>query len=214
MMVHRNPALAAAIALALGLGLSACGGQPANRTLYSVKQPVVETSTYALDLVAGAGGLPGIEQRRLAEWFEALELGYGDRIALHGNAPSDAVRKDVAAIAGSRGLLLSDATPVTPSAIAPGSVRVAITRSHAHVPGCPDWSDRFGGTLGNRAGANYGCATNGNIAAMMADPAHLIEGVKGTGETVVMTSNKAIESYREQSTTGAGGLRQVDTSGD
>jgi pilus assembly protein CpaD len=39
---------------------------------------------------------------------------------------------------------------------------------------------------------------NGNLAAMVANPEHLIKGAEGTGETVVMSSNKAIQSYRDQ----------------
>ena len=41
---------------------------------------------------------------------------------------------------------------------------------------------------------------------MVADPEDLITGQKGTGETVVTTSTKAIASYREQAPTGDGGL--------
>jgi pilus assembly protein CpaD len=48
----------------------------------------------------------------------------------------------------------------------------------------------------------FGCAINSNFAAMVADPEHLLHGAEGTGETVVMSSTKAIESYREQAPTG------------
>jgi len=214
MMPHRNRAFAAAIALSLGLALSACGSATtattANRSLNSVHQPVVETSTYALDLAAGNGGLPLPEQHRLAGWFEAMEIGHGDRIAIDGLGLGDAVRADIAAIAGHRGVLLSDAAPITAGGIAAGSVRVTITRSTAHVPGCASWNDR----PGSGTSASYGCATNSNLAAMVADPRHLLEGAGDTGATAVMTSTKAIKTYREQPTTGAGGLPQVNTSED
>jgi pilus assembly protein CpaD len=41
---------------------------------------------------------------------------------------------------------------------------------------------------------------------MVANPEDLITGQKGTGETVVTTSTKAIQSYRSQAPTGEGGL--------
>ena len=214
MMHHRNPAFAAAIALTLGLGLSACGNfnkDTANRSLYSVHQPVVETSSFALDLAAGSGGLPMPEQRRLADWVEALDAGAGDRLAIDGLVLSDAVRADVSAIIGRRGLVLSDAAPVTTGGIAPGAVRVTLTRAKAHVPGCPEWGERRG-TPGSTTSTNYGCAVNGNLAAMIADPQHLLEGAKDTGNTVVMTSNKAIEAYRGETNTGVGGLPALATS--
>ncbi len=212
MMPYRKPAFAAAIALSLTLGLSACGGATtmANRSLNSVHQPIVGTSTYALDLTAGSAGMPLAEQRRLADWLETMDVGYGDRLSVESASSNDAVRAEIAAIAARRGLLLSDATPFTPAAIAPGSVRVTLTRSRAQVQGCPDWTGR----PGSGTSANYGCATNSNLAAMVADPQHLLKGAQGTGETVVMTSNKAIATYREQPTTGAGGLAQTQTTED
>jgi len=211
-MLYRNPAIATTIALSLGLGLAACGGATttmANRSLNSVNQPVVETRTYVLDLsTVGNGGLAATEQRRLADWFKVMEVGFGDRIAIDGLQPSEALRADVAGIASRHGLLLSDAAPVTAGAIPPRLVRVTVTRSSAHVPGCPQWGDR----PGSATSANYGCAINGNLAAMVADPRDLLEGAKAPSNTVAMTSNKAIATYREQPTTGTGRLAQLGTS--
>jgi len=211
MPIRSKSAAAVAIALSLGVSLSACADHPNNRTLYSVKQPVVERANYTIDLAAGAGGLVVTEQQRLAAWFETMDLRYGDRIAIDGALASDAVREDIAAIAGRHGLLLSDGAPVTQGYVDPGNVRVVVTRSRAHVPGCPDWSDRYGGTLGNNTSDDYGCAVNTNIAAMVADPEHLLHGAEGTGETVVMSSTKAIETYRAQEPTGKAGLPEVSS---
>ena len=211
MPIRSNSALHAALALSLGLGLSACGDTPQNSSLYSVKQPVVERSNFTLDLAAGAGGLTIPEQQRLAEWFETMNLRYGDRVAIDGALGSDAVREDVAAIASRQGLLLSEGAPVTNGFVEPGMVRVVVTRSRAHVPGCPDWSEQFASNMENATADGYGCAINGNLAAMVADPEHLLHGAEGTGETVVMSSTKAIASYREAEPTGKGGLNEVSS---
>ena len=211
MSLRSKRAVTAAIALSLGLALSACGDTPNNRTLYSVKQPVVERSNFTLDLAGGAGGLSIPERQRLAQWFESMDLGYGDRVALDGAAANEAVRGDIAAIAGRHGLLLADGAPVTTGVVEPGTVRVVVTRSRAHVPGCPDWTDQLASQLDNRTSDNFGCAINSNLAAMVADPEHLLKGAEGTGETVVMSSTKAIETYREQKPTGAGGLPAVSS---
>jgi pilus assembly protein CpaD len=209
MPIRSNSAIAAA--LALSLGLTACGDMPNNRTLYSVKQPVVERHNYALDVNAGSGGLPVPEQQRLAEWFESMNLGYGDRVAIDGAIGSDAVRTDVAAIAARRGLLLSEGAPITEGYVDPGKVRIVVTRTRAHVPGCPDWSDKLSTSVNNDTADGFGCAVNSNLAAMVADPEHLLHGAQGTGETVVMSSTKAIETYREQDPTGKGGLPQISS---
>ena len=212
MTLRNNKPVAAAIALSLGLALGACSqGAVSNNTLSSVKQPVVERNNYTLDLAAGAGGLTVPEQQRLADWFESMNLRYGDRISLDTAIPSDAVRADVAAIAARHGLLLSDGAPVTAGFVEPGLVRVVVTRSRAYVPGCPDWSDNRGDNLLNETSDGFGCAINSNFAAMIADPEHLLHGAEGTGETVVMSSTKAIATYRAQEPTGKGGLPEVSS---
>tara|TARA_A100001391_G_scaffold66729_3_gene42489 strand:- start:80975 stop:81625 length:651 start_codon:yes stop_codon:yes gene_type:complete len=211
----RNRAATTVLALSLALGLGACSTSEAakNGTLYSVHQPVVERNNYTLDLATNAGGLPISEQQRLADWFEAMDIGYGDRIGLDAAVDNPAVREDVAAIASRHSLLLSEGAPVTEGFIDPGKVRIVITRSHAYVPDCPDWSDQSGTTLGNNTSPNFGCAVNSNLAAMIADPEHLLEGARGTGETTVMTSTRAIQSYREQAPTASDGVSAVASTG-
>jgi pilus assembly protein CpaD len=213
-MSYRNTIAArAAIALSLGLALSGCmGGAATNQMLESIHQPVVERQNYTLDLTSGPGGLSLPEQRRLAGWFEAMDLRYGDRIALDDPLASGATRGAVEAVAARYGMLLSEQAPVTPGYVNAGSVRVIVTRTVATVPGCPDWSAKSDTNLKNATSSNYGCASNANLAAMVADPEHLLKGDKGTGETVVMTSTKAIDSYREAKPTGEGGLKENATS--
>jgi pilus assembly protein CpaD len=211
MPLRSNFALGATVALSLGLGLAGCGDLPNNTSVYSVKQPVVARSDYTLDVNAGAGGLPVPDQQQLAEWFETLNLRYGDRVAIDGALPNDAVREDVSSIAARHGLLLSEGAPLTEGFVEPGKVRVVVTRSRAYVPDCPDWTDQSDATLDNSTADGYGCAVNSNIAAMVANPQHLLRGEDGTGETVIMTSNKAIESYRSTEPSGEGGLPAVSS---
>ena len=200
----------AACALAFATVLAGCSSSvPGNNSLYSVHQPVVERSIHTLDLAIAGDSLPPGEQRRLADWFAALDLGYGDRVAVDDALRSHQVRAQVSALAARHGVLLSGAAPQTPGSLDPGNVRVVVGRSTAHVPGCPDWSDKSASTLGNTTSPGFGCAVNSNFAAMVADPEHLLHGATGTGETVVMSSSKAIASWRDQVPTGAGGLPEV-----
>lgn len=212
----RNPIkkpVATAIVISLGLSLAGClgGATSENRSLDSVRQPVVERNNYSIDLVTGAGGLSVPEQKRLADWFDAMDLRYGDRIFVDDPLGSGATRDAIAAIAGRYGLLVSPGAPVTAGYVEAGTARVIVTRSSAHVPGCPDWSDTFASNLGNKTNNGFGCAVNSNLAAMVADPEHLIEGAKGTGETVVMSSSKAIDTYRKAEPTGTQGLTENKT---
>lgn len=204
-----------AIALSLGLGLGACASGPAetNTSLNSVNQPVVQRSNYTLDLMASSGGLTVPEQARLADWFEVLDLGYGDRISIDDPLASAAVREDVAAIASRFGLLIGEGSPVTVGFVDPGNVRVVVTRSTAHVPNCPNWSGNSNGNLGNQTSANFGCTINSNLAAMIADPEHLLNGAEATGDSLLLNSNKAVDAYRESAPSGAGGLPAVSSTG-
>jgi pilus assembly protein CpaD len=212
----KNSILAApgtALALSLGLALAGCNSIPTNRQLESIHQPVVERTNYTLDVTTGPGGLSLPEQRRLAGWFEAMDLRYGDRISIDDPLASPATRSAIAAVASRYSLLLSDDAPVTPGYVNAGTARVIVTRSLARVPGCPDWSTTSDSNPLNATSSSYGCAVNGNLAAMVANPEHLVKGAEGTGETVVMTSTKAIETYRSKAPSGAGELKVSSTAG-
>ncbi len=203
----------AVIALPLLLTLAGCGGIPSNRSLESVHQPVVSRTNYVLDVMAGPNGLSPAEARRLAGWFDAMDLRYGDRIAIDDPLQSGNARASVETVASRWGLLVSDDAPVTPGPINAGTVRVIVTRSIATVPGCPDWSANSDNNFRNGTGPNYGCATNSNLASMVANPEHLLHGAGATGGTVVMSSTKAIDSYRTAPPTGAKGLKESTTQG-
>lgn len=206
-------AFGAAIAISLGTLLSGCGGMPSNQQLESVHQPVVSRTNYTFDVTTNAGGLSLPEARRLAGWFEAMDLRYGDRIAIDDPLASAETLAAVEAVASRFGLLVSDAAPVTPGTISAGTARIVVTRTSAAVPGCPDWSAKSDTNLRNATSSNYGCASNANLAAMVADPEHLLKGATGAGRTAVMSSNKAIDAYREAKPTGEGGLKQNSTQG-
>ncbi len=203
---------AGSLALSLGLALSACGGFPTeNKSLYSARQPVVERTNFTLDVQTGGQGLPVAEQQRIAGWFDAMALGYGDRISLDDPTANPAVSEDLAALAERHGLLVSDGSPVTAGYVAPGQARIVITRSTASVPDCPNWSANAEGNEYNATYPGYGCAVNGNLAAMVANPEDLISGQAGTGETIVTTSTKAIKAYRDKEPTGTGDLAEVSS---
>ncbi|MCB2074811.1 MAG: CpaD family pilus assembly protein [Novosphingobium sp.] len=211
---RKAPRLAGtALALSLGLALAGCGGMPSNTSLYSVHQPVVERTNYTFDVTTGPGGLTYPEQQRLSGWFEAMDLRYGDRVSIDDPLDSGATRASVEALAGRYGLMVSEDAPVTPGNVNAGSARIVISRSKATVPGCPDWSAKSAANPRNATSSNYGCAVNSNLASMVADPEHLVQGARGHSDTIVMSSTKAIDSYREQAPSGTKGLNKTETSG-
>ena len=120
---------------------------------------------------------------------------------------SAVTRAAVEAVASRHGILIGDSAPVTAGYVNAGTARVVVSRLTAEVPGCPAWKEKTDANLSNGTFSGYGCATNGNLAAMVADKEHLIRGATGTGQTVIMSSTKAIDSYRSAKPTGDGGLK-------
>jgi pilus assembly protein CpaD len=207
----------AVLAIALGSGLSACATEAnspeLNRSLYSVNQPVIERSNMTFDVATNSGGIAVNEQQRLAGWFEAMDLRHGDRVSIDDPTRNVATRETVEQLAGRFGVLVADGAPLTEQFIQPGKARIVITRSTASVPNCPNWNSKSDINYSNSSHTNYGCSINSNLAAMVANPEDLVSGQKGTGETIVSTSTKAIQSYRDQEPTGAGGLAGDSTQG-
>ncbi|MBV8686067.1 MAG: pilus assembly protein CpaD [Alphaproteobacteria bacterium] len=180
-----------------------------NRSLYSINQPVVQRTDFVLDLSAASGNLSVLERGRLRAWFASLDLGYGDRIFVDEPYGPGGGTADVARVAGEFGLLVSDGVPVTVGPVDPRSVRVIVSRSTASVPGCPNWR----GASVNTTSANYGCATNSNLAAMIADPSDLVLGQAGSLSVDSNAATKAIKVYRETPPSGSKGLTQTSAGG-
>lgn len=200
-------------AVALGLALAGCG--PVNRGLDSVNQPVVSRTDYVLDVAAGGAGLAAGEEQRLSGWFDSLRLGYGDRISI--DDPSsyghDGGREAIARIVGRHGMLLSRDVPVTAGSPARDQVRVIVSRSSAAVSNCSNWSRLSQPEFASSTMSNYGCATNLNHAAMIANPEDLVRGQSADGSGDALSTVKAVQVYRQSDPTGKGGLKSESAGG-
>jgi pilus assembly protein CpaD len=196
--------------IGLALALSACG--TVNRGLESVHQPVVQRTDYVIDLASSGDRLAQGERDRLDGWFRSIDLAYGDRISIDDPSGAVGVRSDVDSLLARRGMASVAGAPVTPGTIPAGSVRVVVSRATASVPGCPDWSRPSTPDFVGSTTSNYGCASNSALAAMVADPADLIQGREAGAATDPATSSKAIRVYRETAPTGTKGLKSETTS--
>jgi pilus assembly protein CpaD len=181
---------------------------PENWTLYSRNQPVVQRTDYVLELANPGPGLPVSERARLRAWFTSLGLGYGDRVSVDSVYGDDPARADVARVAAEYGLLLSVGAPPVAGRPEPGAVRIIVSRSVAHVPGCPFADEHQGPTA---TSLNYGCSVNSNLAAMIADPNDLVLGQAGSAAGDPSTAAKAIKTYRDAKPTGSAGLANASS---
>lgn len=204
-----------AAALPLLAALAACqSAGEVNRGMDSVHQPVVSRTDYVFDLRPdGVGELSQYEMGRLDGWFSSIGLGYGDRVAIDDPYGSPGIRRSVARMLDPYGLLLADTAPVTAGSGQAGTVRVVVSRSTASVPDCPDWRSTQEGNPNGTTSANYGCAVNSNLAAMIANPQDLVLGQPGSVSSAPTTATKAIKTYQDKANTGAGGLITLEAGG-
>jgi len=180
------------------------------RGLVAANQPVVTRSDYAMDLAAPDGSLPSSEEARLDGWFRGLGLGYGDNIYVDGDY-AGAARAEVARIAGRYGMMVSAGSPVTAGTVQPGTVRIVVSRTRASVPGCPNWGRPAAPDFDNQQMPSTGCAVNGNLTAMVADPQDLVYGREAGSVVDAATATKAVNSYRAAPPTGDKGLQDIST---
>ncbi|MDB5698795.1 MAG: pilus assembly protein CpaD, partial [Alphaproteobacteria bacterium] len=135
----------------------------------------------------------------------------GDRIAVEDQYAGAGAREEIARVAADYGLLLSNAAPITAGAVQPGLVRVVVSRMTASVPNCPNWRQSHLPGAPVSTASEYGCATNSNLAAMIADPNDLVLGHEGAVHGDPATAAKAIKQYRDAKLTGADGIQKVST---
>lgn len=186
------------------LTLGGCG--TLNRGVDTVYQPVVSRSDYAFDVQVTQRGLAPGEADRVAGWLASLRLRYGDHVALDNPNPyGDAAASQVAAIASRYGMAVDARAPVTTAPLPAGMARVVVTRTTATVPGCPDFSRNGATEFEGSTTSNFGCASQANMAAMVADPMDLVRGQPGTDTFDNRASGRAIDAYRKAVPTGGGG---------
>ena len=197
--------------IACGVSLTGCATD-AQRGLESVHQPVVSRTDYVFD-VAEPGGdrLSAGDADRLNGWFSSIKLRFGDRLSVDSPSGDRGARDAVSSVAAHYGLLVEERAPVTEGEIAPGNVRVIVSRMSATVPNCPEFNGPSDQHFSGAQSPNYGCAVNSNLAAMVADPHDLLAGREGSQSVDASTSTKAIKAYRTAPLTGAGGLKNEST---
>jgi pilus assembly protein CpaD len=79
-------------------------------------------------------------------------------------------------------------------------VRLSYIRYQAHAEACGDWSVNLSETSANKRSPNLGCATQHNLAAMVADPRDLVS-PKPLDSNDLQRRLTVLEKYRKGETT-------------
>lgn len=176
--------------VALVLGLSACGGfNGVDQAQYDVGRAhpisvLPDVATLNIDIPPGQPGLAAADRAAIADFAVAYrERGHGPlTVSTPSGSPNagsaTAVLSDVRDTLAERGVS-GDALAYTPYSASAGErsapLILSFKRFVARAGSCGDWSKSLTADYKNVPPPNLGCATQNNLAAMIADPADLLK---------------------------------------
>jgi pilus biogenesis lipoprotein CpaD len=213
--------LAAPVGTLLLLGLAACAALEPLPPPDPPKQLSLAPTTraHAVHFATDIDEPSAEERQRLQAFLDGLAPAARHEIRLAGHADdraSDAYNLDLSARRAAsvarliRGAGLTDALITTsafgeraPARAGTGEpvwsrnrrVEVAVEGWAVTLPGCPDWSRDVAHDPLNLPMSNLGCATLGNLARMIADPADLAQG-RRLGPADATREAEAVVRYR------------------
>ncbi|HUZ75043.1 MAG TPA: CpaD family pilus assembly lipoprotein [Stellaceae bacterium] len=173
------------VPLAFALALAGCATQPtpANipmsdgaKSLHVERVRVQLATAFA----PGRSNLSVAEAQRLETFLDQAGLRPDDKayIAVPASDPLEASRvRKLSALLAQRGIGIEKVAP-PPSGVSPNHVLLMVDRYVVTAPSCPDWSDSPATPHTNMPDSNFGCATQSNLALMVANPRDLVVGRK------------------------------------
>lgn len=133
-----------------------------------------QMQTYRLPYETSTEPDPVIERALSGIGWDYLENGAGT-IAVSAAPENAGAAERIAGELSALGVPRNRIAVVPPGkADAPGTVTIGYIRYRAVSPACGDWSENLAVDYNNRPSPNFGCATNHNIAAEIADPRDLV----------------------------------------
>jgi pilus assembly protein CpaD len=144
---------------------------------------------------ANSADLTPTEIKRIDDFLSRQQVGYGDSVEIRTPGDDPRVESRRASAVGER--LARAGIAFDRGRIAsPASLRIAVTRSVAIPPACPDWRKPDNdGDPSNTPMSNLGCANLRNLGLMIADPGELLVGrpsTMGAGQPLAA----GVERYR------------------
>lgn len=214
---NRASRILAAAGLIAVAALSSCAAPRDNLTTggipddYRQRHPIVVTEAeQSVDIpVATTDRRLTIAQRDLIRGFAANYISRASGpvylMSPQGSANAAAVsqvRSQVRAELASRGIATSKIVYASYAASGPGDaapIRLTFTGTTAVTAQCGQWPKDIGGGFDNQNYYNFGCATQNNLAAQIANPEDLIA-PRGMTPIDAARRNDAITEYRQYRT--------------
>jgi pilus assembly protein CpaD len=149
-----------------------------------------------VDFARGTRTVTASEVAGLSNFLKDNAVGEGDSVTVAGsNTASALTAARRAAVLAELNRLHIHAMPATVTAPVSNAVRVHVDHVVVTAPSCPDWSKAEADNPDNTTSSNFGCATETNLAAMVANPADLAKGrPSGTADGEALA--RGVELYR------------------
>ena len=203
-----------ALAIVAPLALTACFSKEGQyQGLSPMHRAEVSLTRFAHDMrVSTDGTVAKDEQERLFAFLNRVDVRYGDEVQLDPGQITDTgkTRDAVDAALYVYGLKVQPATIAIGAMPESGVVRVVVTRHLVKAPGCPDYSQPNTPNYQNATSSNFSCASRTNLAAQVANPADLVDGVPHRGP-VSGEPERAIDNFRTRELTGTQSLKSTST---
>lgn len=191
--------LLAAPMLASLLILGACSSNalddgPIVATSADLHRPVVTQEIARLDIAPPYNGVSAADAGPIAAFLrEHRAIGHGPLLISAPGGEGPAIADGVAAIANNMGLPAPEMALTAP--VAGAAYSLSFVRYVAQIEQCGLVWESLGQMPRSEAWTNFGCATNANLAAMIADPADLI-GPRVMGPADAQRGTTVLQSYR------------------
>lgn len=213
--MHTSKSLATGLLVALAFGLAGCGGfNGADQVQYDASRvhPISvspDVVTLNIDIPPGQPGLTVADRSAIAEFAASYrERGHGPlTVSTPSGSPNagsaTAVLGDVRDMLAERGVS-GDTLAYTPysasSADRSAPLVLSYKRYVAKASTCGDWSTSMTKDYKNLPMPNFGCATQSNLAAMVADPADLVK-PRSMAPADADRRNTVLDKYRQGEST-------------
>lgn len=186
------------LALGTSLLLGACSQQGYYTNGAELERNIVTMVRLAHPVSAEQDGAIDLSQDSLAnlESFTTTnEVGYGDVILFDQGADVPAGRIDaLAAWFLRQGVTVGENNGVFGAMPSAGSVMVYVERYTVTAPDCQRWSETSVSNPNNAPGQPFGCTSQSNLAAMVANPRDLVTGERAGANPDA--TRKAVKAYR------------------
>lgn len=199
-------------AVMMALALTGCAGgfNGAEQAMYTadVTHPITverETTSLNIDVARGQIAMSPSDRAQIEAFAQRYRAkGHGMlTIATPSGAPNSGAAASI--VSDIRTTLIEAGIPKeainytpyqAPSAQVNAPVLVSYAQYVAKAQPCGDWSDSYSHMPSNTAPANFGCATQSNLAAMVADPADLL-GQRPMDTADADRRSTVLEKYRK-----------------